>query len=147
MTKLDENLNFRTPNGYDRLEKPHYTPAMEDYLEMIRRMAEGGNAVHINILAKKLHVKPSSASKMVSNLKEKGLISSEKYGLVYLTEEGTEIGDSLLHRHDIINRFLCWLNQSEDELVQTERIEHYIDERTVRNMEVFLNQYEREGNR
>ena len=143
MTKSDENLNFRTPKGYDKTENPTVTPAMEDYLEMIRRMSDG--VVHVNILAKMLHVKPSSASKMVSHLKERGLICSEKYGLIQLTEEGMRQGDYLLQRHDIIHRFLCRINGSEDELVQTERIEHFLDERTVRNLEKLLEAWKDTG--
>jgi DtxR family Mn-dependent transcriptional regulator len=141
MTKIDENSNFRTPNGYDKTENSIFTPAMEDYLEMIRRMEDSENTIHVNHLAKKLHVKPSSASKMVSHLKEKELVSSEKYGLIQLTKEGRKIGDYLLHRHAVIHRFLCWVNHSEDELLQTERIEHFIDERTVQNMEQFLSDW------
>ena len=48
---------------------------------------------------------------------------------------GDPKGDYLLYRHRVINDFLCVLNGTKDELEQTEKIEHFLGETTVRNME------------
>ena len=83
-------------------------------------------------------MKPSSASKMITNLKNQGLVEFEKYGQITLTEAGTALGEYLLLRHDILHRFFCFLNRTDDELEQVEKVEHFIDSRTVWNMKEFL---------
>lgn len=126
--------------GYELLDSAGVTSAMEDYLEMIIRLNEKhrGNGVRITKLAEMLNVKPSSASKMAANLKEKGLISFEKYGIIAPTSEGIALGSYLLWRHEVVNSFLCWLNGSENELEQAEKIEHFLDCRTVKSLEALL---------
>ncbi|MGI6213798.1 MAG: metal-dependent transcriptional regulator, partial [Christensenellales bacterium] len=66
---MDNNCGFYTFKGYQLNDKSQITSSMEDYLEMICRMLKKQDVVRINELADKLNVKPSSASKMVSNLK------------------------------------------------------------------------------
>ena len=107
---------------------------MEDYLEMICRMLLEKDVVRIQELSAQLHVKPSSASKMVGTLKEKGYLQFEKYGYLTATQKGREAGNYLLYRHEVLHRFLCLLNHTENELEQVEKIEHYIDKRTVENL-------------
>ena len=52
--------------------------------------------------------------------------------------EQLQKGDYLLYRHNLLNQFLCYINHSDNELEQVERIEHFIDERTIRNIAIFL---------
>lgn len=133
--------NFYTLKGYELLEHNPVTPAMEDYLEMIYRILQTCSFVRINVLANHLNVKPSSASKMVSNLKEKGLVSFKKYGYILLTKGGEEIGSYLLKRHNILNELLCMINNSDSELEQVEKIEHYFNTETISNIEKFIKKY------
>jgi DtxR family Mn-dependent transcriptional regulator len=124
MTKdMNNKSDFYTFKGYQLNDDTRITSSMEDYLE------------RINELADRLHVKPSSASKMVSNLKYLGLVSFEKYGYIKPTDKGMAIGEYLLYRHDVLNDFLCLINNSEDETEQVEKIEHFLDEKTIRNIE------------
>lgn len=133
-----ESSFFYTLKGYSLLENNEITTAMEDYLEMIYRFHSEGNMIRINSLAQHLHVKPSSASKMADNLKSNGLVSFEKYGAITLTEKGIALGQYLLFRHNVLNRFFCFLNQSQEEIKLVEKVEHFIDSRTISNLEKFL---------
>jgi Mn-dependent DtxR family transcriptional regulator len=135
--KKDE---FYTLNGYrinEKYDDEKLTSSMEDYLEMICRLSEGQKEVRIGTISEKLHVKPSSASKMMLLLKEKGYISFEKYGHISISEKGLKMGGYLLYRHKVINEFLCALNNSDTELEQTEKIEHFINKKTVENLKKF----------
>ena len=136
------NNQFYTLKGYALLENNAVTSSMEDYLEMIYRIAESGEVVRIKTLAERLNVKPSSASKMVQNLRGEGLVSAEKYGYIQLTDTGNTFGRYLVSRHDILHRFLCYVNQSENELEQVEKIEHFINKKTIENMERLLERLE-----
>ena len=130
--------SFRTLKGYGILNHRQITYAMEDYLEMICRYTQQEGYIRVNQLASRLHVKPSSCSKMVSHLKDQDLVSYEKYGMIRPTQKGQALGEYLLYRHDVLNRFFCFVNGTSDELEQTEKIEHFMDEHTVKNIERLL---------
>ena len=135
---MDNRNGFYTQKGYELHNTDDLTASMEDYLEMICRMLKGQDVVRIQSLSENLHVKPSSASKMVSALKERGYISFQKYGYLTATQKGLEIGEYLLYRHDVLHEFLCLLNHPENELEQVEKIEHFINRETVTNLQLLL---------
>ena len=141
---MPDDTGFYTLAGYARNGTPLLTAAMEDYLEMIVRLAQEDQPLRINALAKQLHVKPSSASKMAVHLKERGLVAFEKYGELHLTDAGREHGAYLMRRHEAVNRLLCAINGTDDELTQAEKIEHFLDRRTVDNIPRFLEQHKPE---
>lgn len=127
--------DFYTQRGYEARDGAALTVGMEDYLEMMCRIEQSGGEVRVRELASRLHVSPSSASKMVSHLASLGYVNAERYGLIGLTETGRDAGAYLLYRHDVVERFLRAVNGSRDETVQAERIEHFLDRRTVHNLE------------
>ena len=132
---MDNGSGFYTLKGYSLNENEKLTSSMEDYLEMICRILQKNEVVRIRELAENLHVKPSSASKMVNNLKEAGYIEFKKYGYIAITQKGLETGNYLLHRHRVLHDFLCLLNHTKDELEQVEKIEHFINKITIDNLE------------
>jgi len=132
---------FYTLKGYALQESNAVTSSMEDYLEMIYRIHATGEPVRIGTLAESLNVKPSSATKMVGNLKKQGLVLCERYGYIKLTDAGIELGKYLVFRHDTLHRFLCYINKSENELEQVEKIEHFINVETVMNIERWLDSF------
>ena len=131
---MNRKSEFYTLNGYRIKNKNKLTESMEDYLEMIYRNKDN---VHVNDIASKLNVKPSSVSKMINKLKEYGYIDSIKYGSITLTKEGIEMGKFLLWRHNILVKFFKKLNKKNYSLEQVEKIEHFIDFETLKNMEKF----------
>lgn len=133
MAAIDKQ--FYTLKGYQQQAELELTSSMEDYLEMICRLESESRVVRINALAQKLNVKPSSASKMVQNLKESGYITFHKYGYIETTPKGQQMGFYLLRRHKVLHEFLCILNHSEQELEQVEKIEHFMNRQTVENLE------------
>lgn len=126
---------FYTMKGYARHTQGGMTSAMEDYLEMIARLTAANQRVRVTELSQLLHVKASSVTKMMQQLLHAGLICGQKYGEIVLTDAGREKGEYLLHRHAVLHEFLCRLNGSQNELEQVEKIEHFLDERTVKNLE------------
>jgi Mn-dependent DtxR family transcriptional regulator len=78
---------------------------------------------------------------MTGNLKKQGLVRFEKYGTVSLTENGLELGEYLLFRHEILCLFFCYINQNSNELEQVEKVEHFIEPITVYNIEKWLDKF------
>ena len=136
---MSDKLNFHTLKGYELQENKVITYAMEDYLEMICRVCKTKGYVRINELADNLNVKASSVSKMVTQLKACGLVSFEKYGYIEPTPKGIELGNYLIYRHKVLHDFLCFVNESENELEQVEKIEHYMNKQTIENIENLYN--------
>lgn len=132
---MQNNQEFYTLKGYELNRKEQLSSAMEDYLEMICRMQKNNEVIRVKALAEHLHVQPPSVSKMLGNLKQGGYVNFEKYGYVELSEKGLATGNYLLHRHEVLHQFLCALNGSENELEQVEKIEHFINNGTIQNME------------
>ncbi len=136
---MEELSKFHTVRGYQLLSqnKNLLTSAMEDYLEMIYRNSLVEGYMRINTLSELLNVAAPSATKMVQKLSKLGLLDYKKYGIIFLTENGREIGRFLLERHNIIQEFLNNLGVSEDILVETELIEHYVSVTTLNRIGLF----------
>ena len=138
---------FYTLKGYALHDEGTLTAAGEDYLEMICRLHAEQGTVRIMDIARELHVKPSSATKMIHRLCALGYLDAAKYGDVHLTEKGLLEGAYLVWRHEVLQRFLRWLNHSADELEQAEKIEHFINRTTIENMDRILREANERTNR
>ena len=133
-----DNSDFYTLRGYNSKDHSEISHTMEDYLEMIYRHSSQENYIRINQLAALLHVQPPSASKMAAKLRDSNMVKFEPYGMIHLTKEGETVGAYLLHRHEVLNQLFCYINQSDSELELVERIEHFIDKRTIENIKNIL---------
>lgn len=93
-----------------------------------------------NELAAHLHVKPATANDMLKKLKEKKLISYEKYGKITLTEQGRKIGISVIRKHRLWETFLFEkLGFTWDEVHEVaEQLEHIQSEKLVEKLDQFL---------
>lgn len=133
----EKGREFRTIRGYQNVKKVELSASMEDYLEMIARQCMENGMVRIGDLSASLHVKPSSASKMVARLKETGFAFIDPNGNLYLSAAGKKTAEYLLYRHETIERFLTLIG-SENALKETELIEHFLSPETVRAIEKLL---------
>ncbi|NLL76841.1 MAG: metal-dependent transcriptional regulator [Clostridiales bacterium] len=136
---MHQGDSYYTLKGYSILENPQVTTAMEDYLEMLCRLEKELKPLRVNYIAALLHVRPSSASRMINNLRSHGFVDFEKYGIITLTDKGRELGEYFLFRHEALHRFFCFINHSDNELEQVEKVEHFIDRRTILHIVEFMN--------
>ncbi len=135
----DTDLEFRTVRGYQLIKRQegHLTPAMEDYLEMVYRICLQHGYTRVGIISEELHVKPSSASKMISRLVDLGYLAYDRHESILLTKRGRESGAYLLDRHNTVEQFLKLLG-CEDLLEETELIEHSLSPATVARLNALL---------
>jgi Mn-dependent DtxR family transcriptional regulator len=140
------DAGFRTVRGYQLVNqrKDQLTPALEDYLEMTYRLSLESGYARVGRLSEMLHVKPSSASKMIFRLVDLGYLEYDPYDSILPTEKGREKGAYLLKRHDIVERFLGFIGNP-NPLVETELVEHSIERDTaflLKTLMEFFNQDE-----
>ncbi len=136
MTKLkvcDIMNEYYTLTNY--LHPKVITYAMEDYLEMLYRLTLNKENITITKLSKLLNVKKSSCSKMISKLENINLVY--KNNNLLLTNKGLKIGKYLYKRHNILTNFLKKINNKDFKLEQVEKIEHFIDPITLKNISKF----------
>lgn len=120
------------------------TESMEDYLEMIYRLAQAKGYVRAVDLAETLGVQPSSVTRMIQKLHDAGLLRYEKYRNIALTERGYAIGHFLVWRDEQLKRFLTLLKANIGVEEQVEGIEHYITPNTmclIRNLTRYFSEY------
>ena len=129
------NEEYYTLKGYKIRENKNITEAMEDYIEMIYRF----DIKTVKELSEKLNVRPSSVSKMLDRLKINKLVENEKYGNIKLTKEGIKLGKYFLYRHKVLSEFLKIINKNDYDLKQVEKIEHFVDEITIKNITNIFN--------
>lgn len=130
---------FHTMWGYEKqiLDEKSITSSMEDYLEMLYRCKmDGFDYMRLNKLAELLHVRSSSASKMMQKLGKLELIDYEKYSIIRLTELGEKVGRFLLNRHNTIEKFLRVLTGGNYVLLETELIEHVLSASTLEDISI-----------
>ena len=134
--KKAENPGFRTVRGYQMMSQREgaLTSSMEDYLEMIYRECSQSGYTRVGRVSEMLHVKPSSASKMIFKLADMGYLKYDRYEIIQLTEPGKKAGEALLRRHTVIAEFLQ-LVESPNVLKETELIEHSLSISTVENLQ------------
>ena len=139
---MESNNEFYTVRGYQLLKKNKkmLTSAMEDYLEMIYRNCLEEGYMRISTLSELLNVRPSSSTKMVQRLAAIGLVDYKRYGIIFLTDTGREIGEFLLKRHNIVEKFLSTIGITENLLKETELIEHNVSVNTLQNI-YLLNEF------
>lgn len=132
-------------SGHERLEKMSaeaipLTASMEDYLEAILRLSREKRVVRMRDIAKHVGVTPPSATGAVKGLKERGLVSHEKYEEVLLTERGREIAEDVHQRHQELRSFFEEVLLLDAEMAEAEActLEHSISELTLERLQRFV---------
>lgn len=82
------------------------TPSVEDYLKCVFGLTAAGEAARISDIADRLDVTASSASLMVSRLRNAELVIAEGWGRVSLSEHGMRHARSVVRRHRLLETLL-----------------------------------------
>lgn len=99
---------------------------------------ENGEARAVD-LATRLGVSQVTVTKTIQRLVRDGLVTSQPYRAVFLTEEGRRLADESRRRHEIVVGFLLALGVGEQTAeTDAEGIEHHVSEETLAAMERFL---------
>lgn len=125
-------LNF-TAMGYSNTE--------ENYIKAIYHLSEDeGDAITTNNIAKSVSATAASVTDMLKKLKQKKLITYEKYQGVRLTKEGEKIAKNIVRKHRLWEVFLVEkLGYSWDKIHDiAEQLEHIRSEEMIDKLDKFL---------
>ncbi|MDX8046008.1 transcriptional regulator MntR [Gracilibacillus sp. S3-1-1] len=103
------------------------TPSMEDYIEQIYILMETKGYARVSAIAEALQVQPSSVTKMVQKLDKDDYLNYEKYQGLVLTPKGKKVGERLVYRHELLEKFLRIIGVDEENIyTDVEGIEHHL---------------------
>jgi DtxR family transcriptional regulator, manganese transport regulator len=108
------------------------TAVVEDYVEMIADLIDKtGEARGVDI-SRHLGVTNATVNKMVNRLQQNGLVKTEPYRAIFLTEEGRRMAEWSRRRHEVVLAFLQALGISEETARgDAEGMEHHVSDETL----------------
>ena len=110
----------------------------EDYVEMIASLITEKGEARSTDLATAFGVSQSAVNGAVARLKKEGLVHSDPYRSVFLTDEGQELAEKCAKRHELVVDFLLSLGVSKENAEQdAEGLEHYLSEESLSCLEKF----------
>ena len=116
------------------------TYVMENYLEAIYELSKEKSFARTSDIAEKLNVSKASVNSAMQTLVNKGLITSEKYREIYLTQEGKKIAEFTSKKHETIKSFFTYVLGVDDDTADNDAcaIEHVISQDSVKAMDSYI---------
>jgi len=117
---------------FERIRLAHQSEIAEDYVEMIADLiAQYGEARTVD-LAARFGVSAPTVNATIQRLHREGLVSTEPYQPIYLTDAGKSLADSCSERHAVVRDFLIAIGVDPVTAdADAEGMEHHISEKTL----------------
>lgn len=122
----------RQAERFRRVRDAHQTEMAEDYVELIADLIDRKGEARLVDLAGCLGVSKPTVSGAIQRLQREGLVSSEPYRAIFLTEKGWGLAAASRERHRVVRDLLIALGvdaQTAD--ADAEGIEHHVSEATL----------------
>lgn len=125
-------------SGHKEVRKAHASEISEDYVEAIYELEQKFGRARVVEIAKVLGVTHVTVIRTIERLKKSGLVSSEPYKEVKLTEAGAKLAERAKRKHEIVLNFLLALGIDEATAIRdAEGIEHHVSKATLDAFESF----------
>ncbi|MGI6610416.1 MAG: metal-dependent transcriptional regulator [Limnochordia bacterium] len=112
------------------------SPSLEDYLEAVLELSSDDQGARTTDIATKLDVSKASVNQAVGLLVGRHLVTREKYGPIFLTDEGVAAAQTIRKRHEAIKSFLTNVLGVSEAIAEEDacRIEHVVSAKTMASM-------------
>lgn len=132
---LDPQIHARQ---YSYVRKAHETELIEDYVELIADLIDTKGEARAVELAQRMGVTQATVGKMIRRMTEAGLVTSQPYRSIFLTEDGEAMARASRERHIVVLRFFRALGVSEATARRdAEGVEHHVSDETIKLMRQF----------
>jgi len=141
MTPVDqpERDAAKRARRFKRVRDAHQTEMAEDYVELIADLIDEKGEARLVDLAGRLGVTKPTVNSAIQRLQRDGLVTSEPYRSIFLTEKGRDLAASSRQRHQVVRDFLIALGiDPETAESDAEGIEHHVSEATLEAFRKFL---------
>ncbi len=121
-------------------KRAQLTPVLENYLEVIFRLEARDGAARASTIAEMAQVSRSTVTGALKTLKGLELVEYSPYSLIYLTEEGRDIGRKIAHCHFVFQAFLEKVLLLDTETSDTTAcaLEHVVPEQVILRLGEFV---------
>ena len=127
--------------GFGRIREDHRAEIAEDYVELIADLIAARGEARAVDLAERLGVTNATVANTVAKLQRDGLVHSEPYRSIFLTEKGAELARHCKRRHELVVGFLRAIGVSEETAHRdAEGIEHHVSGETLNAFARFVQQ-------
>lgn len=124
------------PARYDHVRKSHQNEMAEDYVELIADLIDSSGEARLVDIAGRLGVSHPTVNKVIGRLQREGLVTSQPYRAIFLTDEGQALAADTKRRHRIVYDFLVSIGVgAETAELDAEGIEHHVSEETLSALE------------
>lgn len=122
-----------------RTRRDHAGETAEDYVEAIAQVLADRGVCRVVDLARCFDVSHVTVTKIAARLKEKGLVFSEPYKPLELTEAGKRLAEEARERHEVVYQFLLAHGISKAvAATDSEGIEHHVSPETLHAMRLYV---------
>lgn len=124
---------------HDKTRRDHSQEIAEDYVELIAQLMRTVGEARTVDIAERLGVSHVTVTKTIARLQRDGLVRSEPYRSIFLTDAGHSLATRAQSRHELVVRFLEKLGvNATDAERDAEGIEHHVSEATMEAIRRFV---------
>jgi len=129
----------RRAEQFRRVRDAHQSELAEDYVELIADLIEETGEARIVDLAERLGVTKATVNNAIQRLQRDGLVTSQPYRAIFLTDKGNALAIASRERHQVVRDVLLALGVDADTAeADAEGIEHHVSEPTLAAFRKFL---------
>ncbi len=129
----------RQAQWFGRVRQAHQAETAEDYVELIADLIEAHGEARVVDLSQRFGVSHATVNKVIARLKREGLVNSQPYRALFLSERGRKLAQSCKERHIIVFEFLKAIGVSAKTAeMDAEGLEHHVSEETLRAFQKFI---------
>ena len=118
--------------GFEAVREARRSETAEDYVELIDDLIKAMGEARVVDVAARMGVSHATVNRILARLSKEGLVNTQPYRSIFLTEAGADLAQQSRERHRIVVEFLCALGIDEATAERdAEGIEHYVSTETI----------------
>jgi DtxR family manganese transport transcriptional regulator len=124
---------------FDKARSAQSHALMEDYAELISDLIAAQGEARPTDIARRLGVSHATAIKFLARMKQAGLVTSQPYRGVFLTQAGADLAEKTRRRHRLVVDLLVAVGvPGEVAEVDAEGMEHHVSDAALAAFARFL---------
>ena len=118
--------------GFEAVREARRSETAEDYVELIDDLIKATGEARVVDVAARMGVSHATVNRILARLSKEGLVNTQPYRAIFLTDAGANLAQQSRERHRIVVGFLTALGIDEATAERdAEGIEHYVSEATI----------------
>ena len=128
--------------GHRRTRRDHATETAEDYVEAVADVLDEQETCRVVDLSRRFGVSHVTVTRIIARLQEEGLVRTEAYRPIELTQKGKRLARMSRERHESVFQFLLAIGVDEQTAaVDAEGIEHHVSPKTLEKFDAFVRKH------